>query len=694
MSQQKVKLSDYYKSLTKEELASFSKWILTLERMRNQREQTYKEFDNMTYTQRYEVQRNTDMAYNDLQGDQDERDKGFSLTTGVTRHKDTTVLSHLMSMQFDANLEARDDENTLHIELGENVEDLVKISRDYEMYDLKRNSIYRELISQGDVFVEEQIVEYIEVVKDCKSKDGDSWKPGMKIESFKVDDKPILKTYSQCEAKLMPGKYVFLGTITEQNIRKQNIVATYEEKSFEEAKTIFGWWDRWQYVEAAIDPNNCKDNVSEQFNTGVAVTNSGLGSYGSDYFWSMVKPGKGNVGIVKIYEPFDNNFMLFINGIMMLPCGFPLTKISPSGFAPIANAGAERIPNFSYSKGIPSNTYVDEKLYDYVYQSMMKKMMQSAEPTLANRTGIVLPRNFMKPGKAIPGVSAKGLEAFLPAETRTITQSDNLFFQTAREILNTKTVDDAFSSSKNNQNTTATQFLEEKKNTIAKLFQMVDAVVHLERQLVELRIANIITHWTKPEVSPVYEDVEKLVDGIKKSTKERKEKKKYRTEIVKTQLKRENKEGMRIIRFYDEDSTKLPTIREQQKEENLLEKDYGMPVRVTYLHAPEFMRSLNWYWTIKIVPRSEDATKLEVLTYIDNKTRIANIFGVDAINRDYTLQRVATMMNEDYEKAYVPTNMNTMKDMLQNTLSKSGKTEQNPLQNVINSSGQSLGATQ
>jgi len=686
---QKVKLADYYKSLTPKELDCFSKWIVTLERMRDQREQTYKEFDNMTYTQRYEVQRNTDMAYNDLQGDVDERDKGFSLTTGVTRHKDTTVLSHLMSMQFDPNIEARDDENVLHIELGENVEDLVKISRDYETYDLKRNSIYRELISQGDVFVEEQLVEYIEVVKDCKTKDGEGWKPGMKIESFKFDDKPILKTYSQCEAQLIPGKYVFLGSITEQNIKKQNIVATYIEKSFEEAKVIFGGWDRWQYVEAATDPNNCKDQVSQMFNTGVAVTNSGLGSYGSDYFWSMVKPGKGNVGIVKIYEPFENNFMLFINGIMMMPVGFPLTKVSPSGFAPIANAGAERIPNFSYSKGIPSNTYVDEKLYDYVYQAMMKKMMQSAEPTLANRTGIVLPRNFMKPGKAIPGVSAKGLEAFLPAETRTITQSDNLFFQTAREILNTKTVDDAFSSG-GNQKSTATQFLEEKKNTIAKLFQMVDAVAHLEKQLVELRIANIITNWTKPDISPVYEDVEKLVDGIKKSTKERKEKKKYRTEIVKTQLKRENKEGMRIIRFYDEDSTQLPNVREQQKEENQLEKQYAMPVRVTYLHAPEFMRSLNWYWTIKIVPRSEDATKLEVLTYIDNKTRIANVFGIEALNRDYTLQRISTMMNEDYEKAYIPTNMNTMKDMLQNTV----KTEKNPLQNVINSSGQSLGGAQ
>lgn len=686
---QKVKLSDYYKSLTEQETSAFSKWIVTLERMRDQREQSYKEFDNMTYTQRYEVQRNTDMAYNDLQGDQDERDKGFSLTTGVTRHKDTTVLSHLMSMQFDPNIEARDDENTLHIELGENVEDLVKISREKEMYDLKRNSVYRELIAQGDVFVEEQIVEYVDVVKDCKAENGELWKPGMKISSFKFDDKPILKTYSQCEVKLIPGKYVFLGSLTEQNIRKQNIVATYNEMSFSEAKSVFGNWDRWQYVEAATDPNNCKDQVSEKFNTGVAVTNSGLGSYGADYFWSMIKPGKGNVGIVKIYEPFENNFMIFINGIMMIPVGFPLTKISPSGFAPIANAGAERIPNFSYSKGIPSNTYVDEKLYDYVYQAMMKKMMQSAEPTLANRTGIVLPRNFMKPGKAIPGVSAKGLEAFLPAETRTITQSDNLFFQTAREILNTKTVDDAFSSGGNDKST-ATQFLEEKKNTIAKLFQMVDAVAHLERQLVELRIANIITHWTKPEVTPIYEDVEKIVDGVKKSTKERKEKKKYRSEIVKTQLKRENKEGMRVIRFYDKDSTELPAIRVQQKEEEGLEKEYGMPVRITYLNAPEFMRTLSWYWIIKIIPRSEDATKLEVLSYIDNKTRIAQLFGVDGINRDYTLQRIATMMNEDYEKAYIPSNMNNMKDMLQKTLS----TEKNPLQSVINKGEPTLGKVQ
>lgn len=685
----KVTMADYYKSLTEEEKKFTVDTIMLLEQMRDQRNQSFKEFDNMTYVQRYDVQRNVDMAFNDLQGDGDERDKGFSLTTGVTRHKDTTVLSHMMSMQFEPNIEARDDENTLHIELGENVEDLVKISREKEVFDLKRNSIYRELISQGDVFVEEQLIEYSEVVKDCKNTSGQEWMPGMKISDFKYDDKPILKTYSQCEVKLIPGKYVYLGSMTEQNIRKQSVVATYTELTFSEAEKVFGSWDRWEYVKATAHGKCTRDNVSQTFNSGTTLTDSGFGNYGADYFWSIEQPAKGSVGIVKLYKQFDNEFILFINGVLMLPKGFPLTKVSPSGFVSIANAGAERIPNFTYSKGIPSNTFVDERLYDYVYQAMMKKVMQSAEPTLANRTGIVLPRNFMKPGKAIPGVSSKGLEAFLPPETRTITQSDNLFFQTAREILNTKTVDDSFSNGANNSGT-ATQFLEEKKNTIAKLFQMVDAIVNLERQLVELRIANIITNWTKADVTPIYEDVEKLVDGVNKSTKVRKDIKKYRTETVKTQLKRENKEGMRIIKFYDNDGGSLPTVREQQKEEDRLEKDYGMPVRITYLNAPEFMRTLSWYWTIKIIPRSEDATKLEVLSYIDNKTRVASMFGIQALNQDYTLQRIATMMNEDFEKAYTPTNMNAMKDMLQNTVKK----ERNPLQNVINSSEPALGKVQ
>jgi len=686
------KLSKYWESLTEQEKSYYKRNVTDIEHARDQREQPCKEFDNLTYTQRYELQREADLSYNDLKGDNDSRDKNYSLTTGITRHKDTTVLSHLASMEFEADIEPYDEENNIQLELGETAEDLVKKSRELEGYTNKRLSIYRELIAQGDVFVEEQYIEQQSFNKDCKTDAGSDWTPGMKVSQFKFDDKPIVTVYDSCEVKLIPGKYVFLYNLTEQDIKKQSGVATYAEMSFAEAETIYGNWDRWDYVKESLSTQGCKDKVSEIFNTGITTQDPGFGIWGADYFWSIQKPGKGNVGIVKLYKQFTNEFMIFINGIMMLPIGFPLTKISPSAKVPIAKGSAEVIQNFSYSKGIPSNSYVDEKIFTYTYEALMKKLMQSAEPTLTNRTGKVLPRNFMQPSKVHTGLRANDLEPLLPPETRTITNSDTAFFGIVREILNTKTVEDAFSGGSEGSGT-ATEFLEQKKNTIGKLFQVIAGVKNLEEDLAKLRIANIITHWTKAKEEAKYEETLELVEGVMTVTGKKlipgKTSKKYRTETVKTKLKQENKQGIRVVRFHGVDDL-LPSPREQQREEDKMEKEYKSPVRISYLNAQEFLKTLYWHWKINIIPRSTDGSKLELLTYLDNKQRIANLFGIDAIQRDYTLQRVATMNDEEYDKAYVPSSQQAQLQQMQSDLGKKG-TERNPLESVLNANKPSLG---
>lgn len=692
MDLQTTRLSKYWDKLTDKEKSYYKRTIMELEACRDQREQPFKEFDNLTYTQRYELQREADLSYNNLQGDADSRDKNYSLTTGITRHKDTTVLSHLASMEFEADIEPYDNENNIQLELGETAEDLVKKSRELEGYANKRLSIYRELIAQGDVFVEEQYIEQETFNKDCKNNDGNEWTPGMPVDAFRFDDKPIVTVYDSCETKLILGKYVYLYNITEQDIKKQSGVATYSELSFSEAETIYGNWDRWEFVKESLATKGCTDKVSQIFNTGIVSGEVGFGAWGADFFWSIQKPGKGNVSIVKLYKQFTNEFMVFINGIMMLPVGFPLTKISPSGKVPIGKGSAEVIQNFTYSKGIPSNSYVDEKIFTYTYEALMKKLMQSAEPTLTNRTGKVLPRNFMQPSKVHTGLRASDLEPLLPAETRTITNSDTAFFGIVREILNTKTVEDAFSGGSEGSGT-ATEFLEQKKNTIGKLFQVIAGVRFLEEELAKLRIANIITHWTKSKNEAMFEETLELVEGVMTVTGKKqvpgKVSNKYRTETVKTKLKQENKQGVRVVRFHGADEL-LPSPREQQREEDKMEKEYKSPVRISYLNAAEFLKTLYWNWKVNIIPRSTDGSKLELLSYLDNKQRIANLFGIESIQRDYTLQRVANMNDEEYDKAYVPSNQQAQLQQMQSDLGKKG-TEQNPLQSVMNANKPSLG---
>jgi hypothetical protein len=42
--------------------------------------------------------------------------------------------------------------------------------------------------------------------------------------------------------------------------------------------------------------------------------------------------------------------MVYINGIMMLPIGFSLYEVSPSGKIPMAKGDAEVTPGYAYAK--------------------------------------------------------------------------------------------------------------------------------------------------------------------------------------------------------------------------------------------------------------------------------------------------------------------------------------------------------
>ena len=75
-----------------------------------------------------------------------------------------------------------------------------------------------------------------------------------------------------------------------------------------------------------------------------------------------------------------------------------------------------------------------------------------------------------------------------------------------RQIISDKSIDGAFAGDTVDIDT-ATEMLERKKNTIMKLFSLLEGWKSLEEQLARLRIANIFTKWTTPEEVPVFEEV-------------------------------------------------------------------------------------------------------------------------------------------------------------------------------------------
>ena len=80
-------------------------------------------------------------------------------------------------------------------------------------------------------------------------------------------------------------------------------------------------------------------------------------------------------------------------------------------------------------------------------------------------------------------------------------------------------------------------------------------------------------------------------------------------------------------------------------------REYGKETRISYLNSERLSRLFDWFWIIDIRQAREDDSHLDLMVYIDAKTRVAQLFP-GALNKDYTLQKIAKIQNEDVEKAY------------------------------------------
>ena len=656
----KLKAWDIYSDDEKED---YRELVTCLTQMRNNLQRPLVEFDDLTFFQQYEENRKADLAYNRPI----DETVDFRVTTGLTREKDTTLLSTLTSMNYQPNITAFDKDNSLIAGLGEEMEDLVIKSRELENWDEKRVSIYREFIAQGTVYVEEVYVERA-IPKAFET----NWMPDMPIAEFKGDEMPIYDVEGKCEAKLHLGKYVMTSSMNEEEVQNNSVVAIYEEIDRAEAKSIYGGWERWKYVPEEVT------EVTNPFTDSQQTTRNG-----SDFSWNTYKVGKGKVGVTKIFKRFCNEYQILLNGVMMLPCDFPLTKISPSGLYPIGKGVNERIPNFAFGKGIPSKTRVDQKLYDTLLRAMVGKAWQSYRPTLGNRSGNVMSRDMIASGQMIHGIKQNDIFPLLPAQLLTLTTGDISMFQMVKEMINDKSVTDSYSAQTQQSNTTATQIINEQKQTMLKLGASIDGIKSLEKRLILLRIYNIIAHWTKANESPLEEEVTQIVDGVTmvvgKKVNPLKTEKKYK-KFTQEKSFDDGKSGYKMTQFIGSDA-KLPAIREQINMEDKMAEEYGKPVRLSYLNA-EWLRNIRVIWDIGVTIQSDQDDQMQLLVFIDNLTRIAQLFGVQAFKQDYVLQRIASKMSEDFDKMF---NVQDMAGSLEALKEQLGTQVKNPAQQIANS---------
>ena len=605
MSKQEVEeqlpLVDY----SDDEKKYWSKLRRKLEKSRLDRNGFHKEFNDMDYQTHYDSNIRASISY--IPPKKNKEDS--RVVTGTTEEKENTLLSALMNYNLEPNIMAFDKEDLEVSELGVATEDMVKKSREIEGYDDKRLLIYKELLDQGTCFVEERWIEETFIEKKITKA---NWADGVKIKSIKWEESEG-KGFEGASVRLLRGDKVYLGNIREFDIRNQPFLFTVDTISYAEAKSVYGNWERFEYVPKEMQKIEDSTSTFRDF--------------------AQEDQRKGMVEVVKYQDRFNNEFMIVLNGIMMLPVGFPLTAVSPSGSYTIAKGDVYPMSQFfAYSKSIPAKTKVDQEILDEMMKLIVLKTRKSYMPPLANNTGRILSRKSLLPGEIINQVDPTRIQE--SGSNNGVTTSEFQAFEFIKRIVDEKSVSPAFMGENTSGRQTATEILEMKKQQMMKLGLVIFGIINLERQLSWLRIYTILDKWTTPIDKKVNQFTRKLEDVYRR--------------IETTGTLESTQKGKKIVEFSPEAGNISP--EQVMAEEDMLSEAYRIPTRKIYLHPDVKKMKYNWFVTIN--PTEKDSSDLQRILFKQDIQDAMTLFGPQTLNFDYLKQRFAVLSRQDPEKFF------------------------------------------
>lgn len=597
---------------TQEEIKVRDELIKACTAARDERERPHAEFDEMTYSQYYDTNKRADLSYIPPKKNRDDK----RIVTGITREKDSTLLSSLLAYNFKADITAYDDGEMIFPQLGNNMEDIVTKSRELEQWEKLRPLLYRELIAQGDVFWED----IWECVYTPEYKNEGNWKPGQPIASATFKKSLVPTKFERAAVKLHPGKNVYLSNFNEMDHKKQATVFTYEVIDRDVAESIYGTWDRWESVPYQVD------------NITIPGTDSSTGTYKD---WNLLAVNKNQVGVLKIQQKFANRYMIMLNGVMMLPHNFPLSEISPDGECTIKHNVLEGIVGCAYGKGQPAKTKVDQAVHDEFLKLLIIGEEQSRKPPMGTRSKRVFDSSIFSAGKINNNIKEGDLFSILPPNSG-LNNADFSMYNLIKEMIESKSINATFSGEKPQGQVTATQIASERQQQLLKLGLNFDAIKSLEKELCWARIGNLIMHYSKP-IDKKANIENQTIENI------------YAQFSMESTLP-DGKKGIKIFKFTDK---VLPNVKDQMKEEDELSDYYQKPTQILYFNGPEFIKLLKYRWVINITPTQDTNDQIERELFVNSVETAQRIFGPTSLNYEYLKERYALNSKEDPSKFFL-----------------------------------------
>lgn len=549
---------DYIKNLRKR-----------LDSAKELRDQSYDEFDGMSLVQYWQT--NENLANTMLSSVKNKGDVDYK--SGTLRTKMFALLNSIQGLNLSPQIEAFDSNDIPIQTLGNVMEDIIDKTEELEGDDEKRALRQYELMKHGTIFVEELWEQKWEVNKTItkgflgKVKDA-IWKTKRKL------------GIGMPKRNIVPLLNVYLGDLRIYNIEEQPYIFTVQTINYDEAKQLYGDWERWSFVER--DKKSFISGVGDESNTG-----EGIWRFSDDQT-------KDKVEVIKYQDKPNNEFQILLNGIPMLPAGYPLPwgheeySIIQQNFEPIRH-------NFAYGKSF----IFDNKNLVILLDEMMKlavlKTQKSFMPPYLNTSGRLVTKRVFMPGNIARGIEAGSLVPVSEKETQGVTTSEFAMIQEIMQNINTNTTSQTFGGQKEGGQVTATQIVELQRQAKIMMAYVVLACSLLEQKLASKRLLILLEKWFDPINTKLDEARNKIKDI-------------YRI----TSRAKMTDRGMGVrMTVLSED---MPDSKQIMEKEEVLEKKFGKPFEIVVL-KPSEIKTAKTIWNVTVHPKEKKSSELSKLLF-------------------------------------------------------------------------------
>lgn len=443
------------------------------------------EFNNMTYLQWF---KNNELIANTTVV-RTEENKDLAVYSGTVEQKLLAILAEINRLNLTGEVRVYDKESNELQELGTAITDIVHKTEEMEETVSTGNQEGKlirqlELLKQGTCFVQDNWVKRWQTEKKLKEKfngkiKGVEW--SSKLE--KVFDGPV--------REVLYGPGVYLGDIREFDMKKQPFIFFMKLNSYQDVKARFGQkdkdgndiWERWKYVP--------QQRVSMIDVDTLQTMPLGEG-------WSITDYDQETVEEIHYQDQINDEYQIFLNGIAMLPVGFPLSAITPNGMFNVEKQVLQVInPFFAYGRSFISKTEQLSRLLDEMIRLLIIKTRKSIHPPYANISGKVISEKSLMPGAISMGIDPGALVA-IGAEGQGATASEYEMLKQLREDIDRVTISPQFLGQQGKSGTTATEVMTLQQQAQKTISLIIFAMGLLEKKVTWLRTNYVIANYFEP----------------------------------------------------------------------------------------------------------------------------------------------------------------------------------------------------